>query len=94
MDLMSGVKLALGVTAAVFGVASCVLWWISADVEVLEPDVPKDQDGEFFVNHKGRQVAVVASARKQSRISGRAAICASIAALAQVVLVVIPAFEP
>ncbi|WP_415755538.1 hypothetical protein [Pseudomonas leptonychotis] len=93
MALMGVVKLGLGVIAASFGVLSCVLWWLSAKAEVLDGDVPADQDGEFVVTHRGREVAVIASARKQSRLSAMAAVAASLAALAQVALVIIQVLD-
>lgn len=92
MDTLGIVKVLCGSAAAIFGLASCVLWFASTRAEVLFSDAPSGNTALSY-HVDDREIELVSSTMKQSRISARAAICAAIAALMQVVLTVIQVWE-
>ena len=92
MDTLGIVKVLFGSAAAIFGVASCVLWFASTRAEVLFSDAPSGNTALTY-HVDGREIELVSSMMKQSRISAWAASCAAIAALMQVFLTLIQISE-
>lgn len=82
-----GMKLVLTLVSAGFAIASAVLWFRSAKVKVPYKDL-FDSKGNPIGSIAKDGIDLILTAEKQSLISGHAAICASIAALAQSALAV------
>ncbi|WP_130905348.1 hypothetical protein [Pseudomonas sp. Sample_22] len=93
MEEIKVVQMWLGVAAACFGLMSCALWIYSARLKVPASKA-STMHVQAIYTHKGVDICELASARKQSEVSGYAAISAAIAALAQAALAGIPLIWP
>ncbi|MGG5223470.1 hypothetical protein [Pseudomonas syringae pv. coryli] len=92
MVVLGVIKILCGSAAAVFGLVSCVLWFASTKADVLLSDAPRGNTAlSYHVDN--REIDLISSTVKQSKISASAAICAAIAAFMQVVLTVIQVIE-
>ncbi|MCH5548247.1 hypothetical protein L6227_02910 [Pseudomonas syringae pv. syringae] len=92
MVVLGVIKILCGSAAAIFGLVSCLLWFKSTRAEVLLSDAPKGNTAlSYHVDN--REIELISSMAKQSKISASAAICAAIAAFMQVILTVIQVSE-
>jgi len=80
------IKLALGVLAAVFGLAAAALW-IFASYQHVAPETKSPFESQGFlistVDRNGRAIDVIATAARQTYWNGLAALAAAIAAIFQ-----------
>lgn len=91
MDALNVTKIVCSSLSVIAGAFSCFYWLRSANAEVLLSDAEGTDDMTYEIN--GRDVAMVGTARKQSRLSAHAAVLAAIATSLQILSTGIDAWK-
>ncbi len=82
------VKAIFGLMSVFAGLGSCVFWYRSSKAEVLWEDRADDDIG---IEAGGKSLAMFATAKKQSSFGAKGALAAAIAALLQLIPLLIDA---
>jgi hypothetical protein len=84
MELMVATKAFCSLASVISGFVSCAYWYRSSIAEVPFSDITPGTD-EIGIEVDGKEVAVFASSRLQSRLGSKGALAAAVAALFQLI---------